>query len=653
MAASTSDGAECTAGPSHESDQLGSEDMEGATSSTSNQPDSDTVPSLLQRLRSPIPSALSRKRSMKTNPPTGSKRGKGRCVADPKSVSVSDRVKAYPGENFISSNNKLFCPACREEIALKKSVIELHIASQKHKRSKVRVVQKERQERTICDALKVYDKSIHPVGETLPDSVRIRRVKVVMALLKAGVPLAKVDCFRELLEENSTALTSATNLRQLVPFILHEEMQKIKGEIDGRPVSIIFDGTTHVCEAMVIVLCFIGEKWKIQQRVCRLMLLTKSMSGEEVARQLVTVLSTELGIPSSLVIAAARDRASVNNVAMRTVSVIYDQLLDIGCFSHTLDHVGERMRTPNLDTFTKAWISLFSHSPKSRLLWQTQTGLSAPSFSSTRWWSKFEVIAQIHDAFGDVTTFLQNDDLPSTTVTKMSEILNNPGMCRKFKIELAVTVDAMAAFVKATYNLEGDGPLALMAYECVRCLYAHITTEYFPNVSAVAKHLVNGNQTHEQQLIDYAKECVKPAYSYFRSKFDNDLKVSMEAFKAARYFSPLKLAELQPTAADIDALLFLPFLNSNDITTLKSELSTYIAAVEDISKSIDPLEWWESNEERLPNWASAFKKLVLVQPSSAAAERVFSLLSKSFSKLQTRSLEDYVQLSIMLQYNNR
>ena len=78
----------------------------------------------------------------------------------------------------------------------------------------------------ICDALKMYDKSIHTVGETLPNSVRVRRVRVLMALLKAGVHLAKVDCFRELLEENSTALTSATNLRQLVPFILHEEMQK-------------------------------------------------------------------------------------------------------------------------------------------------------------------------------------------------------------------------------------------------------------------------------------------------------------------------------------------------------------------------------------------------------------------------------------------
>ena len=49
---------------------------------------------------------------------------------------------------------------------------------------------------------------------------------------------------------------------------LNEKMQKIEGEIDGRPVSIIFDGTTHVCEAMVIVLRFVNEKWKIQQRVC-------------------------------------------------------------------------------------------------------------------------------------------------------------------------------------------------------------------------------------------------------------------------------------------------------------------------------------------------------------------------------------------------
>ena len=48
----------------------------------------------------------------------------------------------------------------------------------------------------------------------------------------------------------------------------------------------------------------------------------------------------EMGVPSNLLVAAMHDRASVNTVAMRTVSILYTQVMDIGCFSHTLDLVG-------------------------------------------------------------------------------------------------------------------------------------------------------------------------------------------------------------------------------------------------------------------------------------------------------------------------
>ena len=48
------------------------------------------------------------------------------------------------------------------------------------------------------------------------------------AMLKAGVPLSKVDLFRDLLEEHGYALTSSTNLRQLIPFIHLEELSRIK-----------------------------------------------------------------------------------------------------------------------------------------------------------------------------------------------------------------------------------------------------------------------------------------------------------------------------------------------------------------------------------------------------------------------------------------
>ena len=44
------------------------------------------------------------------------------------------------------------------------------------------------------------------------------------------------------------------------------------------------------------------------------------------------------------------------------------------------------------------------------------------------------------------------------------------------------------------------------------------------------------------------------------------------------------------------------------------------------------------------------KTALLIQPSSAAAERVFSLLN-SFKENQARALEDYIETSIMLQYN--
>ena len=54
------------------------------------------------------------------------------------------------------------------------------------------------------------------------------------------------------------------------------------------------------------------------------------------------------------------------------------------------------------------------------------------------------------------------------------------------------------------------------------------------------------------------------------------------------------------------------------------------------------MKWWKANENFLPNWA--------VQLSSAAAERVFLLLSTSFGSQQDSSLKDYIESSLMLRY---
>lgn len=211
-------------------------------------------------MRSPTPSILARKRQVKRNPPPkGVKRGKGKEKGDPKNISPNERVKAYPGEQLIVNNKKLFCRACREELPIKKSSIESHLKAQKHIKGKEKLELKNKEEADIVQALKAYDSRVHPAGSSLPDSTRVYRVKVVTTMLKAGVPLSKIDLFRDLLEEHAYALTSSTHLRQLIPFILQEELTRIKKEISNQALSIIFDGTTHVCEAFVVVLRYLTD----------------------------------------------------------------------------------------------------------------------------------------------------------------------------------------------------------------------------------------------------------------------------------------------------------------------------------------------------------------------------------------------------------
>ena len=143
-----------------------------------------------------------------------------------------------------------------------------------------------KEESRIQKALHVYDSRTRLVGDGLPYSTRVYRVKVVTAMLKARVPLSKVDLFRDLLEEHGYALTSSTNLRQLIPFIHQEELSRIKQEILNQPLSIVFDGGTHVCEAFVVVLCYLTDDWKLKQCVGRIMRLAKTMTGEEMLNRL-------------------------------------------------------------------------------------------------------------------------------------------------------------------------------------------------------------------------------------------------------------------------------------------------------------------------------------------------------------------------------
>ena len=93
-------------------------------------------------------------------------------------------------------------------------------------------------------------KYVHLRGKTVPERQQVFHVEVVKTFLAAGVPLSKVGHFRELLEETGFHLTDE---RHLFDLILEEEKQINKMSIQGKWLSVIFDGTSHCGEALAIL----------------------------------------------------------------------------------------------------------------------------------------------------------------------------------------------------------------------------------------------------------------------------------------------------------------------------------------------------------------------------------------------------------------
>ena len=98
--------------------------------------------------------------------------------------------------------------------------------------------------------------------------------------------------------------------------------------------------------------------------------------------------------------------------------------------------------------------------------------------------------------------------------------------------------------------------------------------------------------------------------------------------------------DMQPSAATLDSLRAFPFLGAEDIERLKFELPQYLTKFIDLDVSFDLLQWWHSNSGDLSYQSPSTQKVLLIQPSPTASERVFLLLNASFQDQQDNTLEE-------------
>lgn len=357
-------------------------------------------------------------------------------------------------------------------------------------------------------------------------------------MLLGNVPIEKSDDFREFLETwTPHSLTDSSHLlRDYLKIIQDDELEEIRREIKGRKLRISFDETTLNWCCFCVIVGFVDDEGRMQQRVIRLAMyleapeesLTNTMSSF-----VIYAISEILQVrDTSLIKVFTRDGVAINELAIKKLiggevrdpirggnhmivfPAQYPSASDIKCLSHTCDNSGgtytvagvtfSRLEGVELRAFYIHLNGLFcgaSNSPNNS--WLLIMGSSMPSVSGTRWWSKEELYAYILAYFtlredGRPTIMewvdraVTNKILEGSHITYLHRTLcvtaqgYDAGLFRLIYIQLAVVVDVSKPIREATYLLEGDGCLCFLVSEILTTCSLSLSTRWdtmdFPNV---------------------------------------------------------------------------------------------------------------------------------------------------------------------------
>jgi len=115
------------------------------------------------------------------------------------------------------------------------------------------------------------------------------RLKTLKAFIEAGIPVSKIDSMRSYLEEISDcSLTSSTHLYSDIEILRKDEKQRLMNLIQGKKVTLIFDGTPHRGEAFGILVRFI-HNYELKHQLLSFKIISGTVDYEAILGQLYQV----------------------------------------------------------------------------------------------------------------------------------------------------------------------------------------------------------------------------------------------------------------------------------------------------------------------------------------------------------------------------
>ena len=408
----------------------------------------------------------------------------------PLSVALK-RVDEF-GDPLHIKNNALHCSACPMYLCTKKSTVANHLASTKHKKAVLRAEQNALKGKDVQHDIEEYDKA-NPgaAGSTLAMCVRKQRYEVAELFLAAGVPLHKLDMFRDFFRDLGLNLTSAHHMKEVVPQIVQAEERRVYSEISKQYVSFTFDGTSRSGDCINGIVRWCSEDFELEMRLTLFVTLQVSADGDSLKRLLGHHLMNDLRLTTKQLVSFHRDSCATNGVAIRALTEFYPATHDILCFPHIMSCMGDKIIMPVLDRFMTAYVTMLSQSHAAKNLWQGLLGHYPRSFSGVRWFSKAEISMEFAENAHLLPDFVlkleQNEIAPALTRT-LRDIIDNHFF--QFSCDCALMLDCKNLTILC-HELEGDRCEGLVLYNRIEALRDHGrvfgTCGTTPNLDAVVR----------------------------------------------------------------------------------------------------------------------------------------------------------------------
>lgn len=577
-------------------------------------------------------------------------------------ISLADRLKEFPGSGLQIDHGHLMC--CGREIGNDSFLLQQHFDSAKHK---LRLEEKSKPQPTLTKFFEEKDEASGK-GTILTAAHRSYRMQVMMMWMQAGLPLSRIGVVQQVAAMPITySLSDHSNMaREHIPNVQQLLRKRVAAEIKGRDVSVCFDGSPFFGEAFALIVRFQDAHGDMQERLLRLRMLDRTMSGQDIAAVVRDILTKDFAIQPTNVLFFDRDGASANTRAMEFLKFAFSVSHDIVCISHTINNAGKRQTLEYASRFMALWNKIFAHSVNAKTAFKILVGKSQPTPSETRWWSFYEQCAFVSQHWAAVKPFLESDETHTEEARQnLLEFLKTGLNELRVRMELAALVDFGHELVKCTYILEGSRPLAVFLKEFIGEVTRHCAHITWIEVHALAATLPASDQV--TAIVEAAKAGIQPVLAHFRARFVGDgckYASTLALFDAAALALPSEyiLCYGDGSPAQLESmkqkLARFQFHTSADINDLLHEAGRYFAAAQAApiagqrpEEIVDNLVLWWQHNKTLTAWARFARRMFLMQPSSASVERVFSVLTSTFGDNQANCLNDYVETTLMLRCN--